>query len=130
LAGFVGFVYVAAASYFDLVLTNRSCTPEILSFYERVSTRVMSEFHVSSYCRALHAVHVIDYPATGLGGGVLEGIFAVPVVLLVLGLAVALRRRKVEPLKTSLYLSSAAWVILLVLAVVAASTRSLYPPGP
>jgi hypothetical protein len=94
---------MAAASYFDLVMTNRSCTPEILSFYERASTRDMSEFHVSGYCRALHAVHVINYPATGLGGGILEA---------------------------ALYLSSAAWVILLVLAQVAASTRSLYPPGP
>jgi hypothetical protein len=51
-------------------------------------------------------------------------------MLLVPGLAIALRRCKVEPLKAALYLSSAAWVILLVLAQVAASTRSLYPPGP
>jgi hypothetical protein len=128
--GFVGLLCAAAASYGDLVLTNRSCTPEILSYYERASPRDMSEFHVSGYCSALHAIHVVNHPDTGLGGGILEGIFVVPVVLLLPGLAFALPRGRVEPLKTALYLSGAAWVLLLVLALFAASTRSIHPPGP
>jgi ABC-type uncharacterized transport system permease subunit len=90
----------------------------------------MLDVNVSGYCRALHDVHVVNYPATGLGGGVLEGIFLVPVLVVLLGLVIALRRRQFEPLKSTLYLSSAVWAFLLVLAFVAASTTSLYTRGP
>jgi hypothetical protein len=130
LAGSSALIFVAAASYIDLELTNRRCTPEVLSFGERAPAAFMLEVRVSGYCRALHAVHVINWPATGLGGGALEGIFLVPVAIAALGLLVSFGRTRIEPLKRALYVSGAACVLLLILAGVAASTASRYPPGP
>ena len=73
---------------------------------------------------------MINYPDTGLGGGILEGVFVSPALLLLVGLVIAVRRRLLGPLKMALYASSSAYVFLFVLALVSASTDSRYPPGP
>ncbi len=90
----------------------------------------MPRYQVRTLERTSGDLPTLFHVCTGLGGGILEGVFVLPVLLLVVGLVIAVRRRLLGPLKTALYASSSAYILLFVLAVVAASTNSLYPPGP
>ncbi len=85
-------------------------------------------WHFSSYCTALHSLHVVNFPDTVSGGGLLEGIFALPILFVIVGLIFAIRRRRFAPLRTALSVAGPFIALLYVLAVVFASAKS--PGGP
>ena len=87
-------------------------------------------WHFSRYCTALHSLHLFNYPDKVSGGGVLEGIFALPALFTIAGLIIALRIRRFAPLGRALSLAGLLIALLFVLNFVFASATYPFPGGP
>jgi hypothetical protein len=92
------------------------------------STGVDPGWRFSGYCRALHSTHLFNFPDTVSGGGALEGVFVLFVLLTIGGLLIAIRSRRSAPLGTAVSLAVLAVAVLLVVAFALASATS--PGGP
>ncbi len=111
--------FVALGSFLAFAVTDTNCD---------TSPQDDTGWHFSNYCTALHSLHIVNFPDTVSGGGVLEGIFVLPVLFIIVGLIFAIRRRRFTPLRTALSVAGTLVALLYVLAVVFASAT--YPGGP
>ena len=87
-----------------------------------------SEWHFSAYCNALSWGHVVDYPDWYRGGGPLDLIFLLP-VLLTMGAGVRLARRGWTPVIGRTVVASVALAGLLLLLSLTAASVSLQGGG-
>jgi hypothetical protein len=112
--GTTGIVFVTAAAILPFRLTANRCQTN-------PPGDTSSEWSFSSYCTALHAVHVFDYPDAVSGGGILEGVFALPIVISLAGLIVGLRIGSVARVRKALLLSCGLVALMILLALTLAS---------
>ena len=114
--GAIGLVLVTAAAVVPFQMTANRCQTS-------PPDDTGSDWSFSGYCTALHAAHVVNYPDSVSGGGVLEGVFALPVVISLVGLIIGYRLGSVWSLRGALLLSSGLVVLLVILALTLASAR-------
>ena len=111
--GVAGLVGVALASVLPFAVTTDRCD---------TSPPDDASANFSGYCKAFHAAHLFNSPDTVSGGGVLEGVFMLPVAIVLAGLVIALRARRARPIRRALLLSGALILLLTVLGFTLAST--------
>lgn len=112
--GAISLVLVGVASTVVFRLTATRCDTDPVGDTD-------STWRFSGYCKALHSQHLFNYPDNVSGGGLLEGLFVLPVVVSLTGLAYALRCRRISPVRTALYVSGALIVLPVIAAVSFAS---------
>jgi hypothetical protein len=117
--GAVALFFVALGSFVACALTQVRCD---------TSPQDEAGWHFSNYCTALHSLHVVNFPDSVSGGGVLEGIFVLPVLITIGGMIFAICTRRFGPLLGALSVAGILVALLFVLAVVFASATS--PGGP
>jgi hypothetical protein len=111
--------FIALGSFLAFTVTQVRCD---------TSPQDDTGWHFSNYCTALHSLHVVNFPDSVSGGGVLEGIFVLPILVTIGGMIFAIRARRFGPLLRALSVAGFLVALLFVLAVVFASAT--YPGGP
>lgn len=112
--GTAGLAMVSLASIVPFGLTASRCDTN-------PPDDATSEWSFSSYCSAFHALHLFNYPDTVSGGGIVEGVFALPILISLAGFMIALRARRIAPLTSALVISGAIVLLLTVCALTMAS---------